>query len=182
MILFALWFFLPAGLANASPLIANKLSFLDKYKTPLDFGKTWHGKRIFGDNKTWRGLLFGIFIGVMTVWLQQFLYSGFGWIQTISQDINYNTVNPLILGSLLGAGAMLGDAAESFIKRQMDVAPGDSWFPFDQLDYIVGGLLLGSIAVVLSWQQYAVITIIWFSLHLISVYIGFLIGVRDKPV
>ena len=56
---FALWFFLPAGLANGAPVIANKVPLINKWITPLDFGKTWGGKRIFGSNKTWRGLVVG---------------------------------------------------------------------------------------------------------------------------
>ena len=52
----AFWFILPAYVANASAkLIGGGI--------PVDFGKTWKdGKRILGDGKTWRGLLFGAFM------------------------------------------------------------------------------------------------------------------------
>ena len=181
-ILFALWFFLPAGLANTAPVAAKHIPYLKDFKTPLDFGKHWRNKRILGDNKTWRGLLFGIVIGVVVVWIQQLCYSNFHWAHQISQDVDYNALNPIILGSLFGAGALLGDAIESFFKRQAHVAPGESWFPFDQSDYILGALLASSLVVTLSLQQYVVIFVIWFCMHLLSVYVGYILGVRDKPI
>ena len=32
--------------------------------TPVDFGRSWHGKRILGDGKTWCGLVGGCSAGV----------------------------------------------------------------------------------------------------------------------
>ena len=51
-ILFALWFFAPAGLANAAPVFANKIPRSDWLAVPLDFGKSLRGRRIFGDRKS----------------------------------------------------------------------------------------------------------------------------------
>ena len=55
----AFWFFLPAGIANMSPVLASRISWLKSWDTPLDFGKSFRGKPIFGKNKTWRGIVFG---------------------------------------------------------------------------------------------------------------------------
>ena len=49
-ILFALWFFLPAGIANVAPIFAAKWRLLESLNKPLDFGQTFRGKRIFGYN------------------------------------------------------------------------------------------------------------------------------------
>ena len=182
MILFALWFFLPAGLANSAPLLANRIPWLRNFKTPLDFGRHWRGKRLLGNNKTWRGLLFGIAIGIATAWLQQILFNNFAWAQTISQDVDYSSINVIALGGLLGAGALLGDALESFFKRRISIDPGESWFPLDQADYIVGGLLASSLVVSLTLQQYIIVFVIWFCLHLLSVYTGYILGVRERPI
>jgi CDP-2,3-bis-(O-geranylgeranyl)-sn-glycerol synthase len=48
----------------------------------------------------------------------------------------------LSLGFLLGLGAMAGDAAKSFFKRRLGIAPGHPWIPFDQIDFQIGALLL----------------------------------------
>lgn len=180
-LLFSLWFFLPAGLANGAPVLASKLPFLKKFKTPIDYGAHYRGKRILGNNKTWRGLLAGILTAIITVVIQVYIYNHWSFVRDISL-IDYSSLNPWLLGFLLGFGALFGDAAESFIKRQVDVASGESWFPFDQLDYVVGGLFFSSLVVSLSFRYYVLIAIVWFCLHLLSVYGGYLIGWRDKPI
>lgn len=180
-IIFALWFFLPAGLANASPVIANRIPIVNRLKTPLDFGKSYRGKPLFGKNKTWRGLLAGILIATVTVVLQKWLYANSVWLQSTITLVDYSTVN-LWLGPLLGAGALLGDAAESFIKRQLGVESGDPWFPFDQIDYIIGGILTSSLVVLLPGYINVTILLVWFGMHLTWSYVGFLLGLKDKPI
>lgn len=180
-IIFALWFFLPAGLANAAPVFANRIPYLNQWKTPMDFNKHFKGKRILGNNKTWRGFCFGIFVALLTIALQKYFYANSEWLQANIKILNYSDVS-LGLGVLLGAGALIGDAAESFCKRQANVASGEAWFPFDQLDYIVGGLLLSSLVVTLQPIYSFFILFTWFCLHLISSYIGYLFGLKEKPL
>jgi CDP-2,3-bis-(O-geranylgeranyl)-sn-glycerol synthase len=88
----------------------------------------------------------------------------------------------VVLGGLLGFGALTGDAVESFIKRQLKINSGQSWFPFDQLDYIFGGILLSSLLVQLAWYVYAWVIVLYFGIHLLTVYVFYKLGVRDKPI
>ncbi len=179
---FALWFFLPAGIANVSPIFTTKIKFLSSLLKPLDFGMKYRGKRIFGDNKTWLGLIGGVIFGLIVIRLQKYGYNHSDWINTISGKINYNDPKILLLGPLLGFGALAGDATESFFKRQAGVKPGHSWVPFDQIDYIVGGLLLSLPIVILSWTNYLSILIVWVLIHLLSSYFGYLIGLKARPI
>jgi CDP-2,3-bis-(O-geranylgeranyl)-sn-glycerol synthase len=181
-LLFALWFFLPAGLANAVPVFAARLEGMRRWNTPMDSGKTFRGKRIFGDNKTWRGILAGILTACLTVAAQHWLAVNTSYIGFISGTVDYFSADILWLGPLLGIGALAGDALESFVKRQLGVDPGGSWFPFDQIDYIIGGLLLSLLFVRLELATYAVIFITWFLLHLLSVYLGYLLRIRSRPI
>jgi len=176
----AIWFFLPAGIANATPVFVNKIPVLNRWKTPLDFGRTYRGKRIFGANKSWRGVIWGAIIGGAAGWLIYQLNPPSS--PLIWEDAARPALFMTLLGSLLGTGALLGDAIESFLKRQKGVPAGHSWFPFDQLDYIVGGLLMSAILIQLTWQQYAVITLVWFGLHLISAYIGYRLKLKTTPI
>ncbi len=180
-ILFALWFFLPAGLANGAPVIANKLPIINKFKTPLDFGLHFRGKRLLGDNKTWRGLLFGVFVAVVVVLAQSVIYDNWSFVRSIS-SIDYTASSIWLLGFLLGFGALAGDAGESFIKRQMNIPSGERWFPFDQLDYVFGGLLLSSLYAPLALQEYVVVVVIWFGMHIIWAYIFYILGFKEKPI
>ena len=77
IVLAVLWFFLPAGLGNLAPILATKIPALKKYTYPLDFGRKFRKKRIFGDHKTIRGLVAGVIVGIATVYLQVILYNSF---------------------------------------------------------------------------------------------------------
>jgi CDP-2,3-bis-(O-geranylgeranyl)-sn-glycerol synthase len=167
----AILFFLPAGISNMSPVLANKIPGLNHWKTPLDFGKRYKGTRIFGDNKSLRGLVVGTVMGGVTA--------------VVVSKLNANTVvtvPPLTAGLLLGFGALMGDAIESFFKRRSGVKPGDSWFPFDQTDYILGGLLAIYPFVPLPLWVIATILVVYFGLHLVVAYLAYLLGLKDKPI
>ncbi len=167
----AILFFLPAGIANMSPVFANKLPLINRWETPMDFGYKWHGRRILGDNKRLRGIVIGTIMGGLTA--------------VIVSRLNVNTVitiEPFWAGCILGFGALLGDALESFFKRSRRIQPGQSWFPFDQTDYIIGGLL--SIYLFAQIPLWAITTIfvIYFGLHLLVAYLGYRLGLKDKPL
>jgi len=182
LILFALWFFLPAGIANMAPVFADRIPGLRSWTLPLDFGRKFRGKRIFGDNKTWRGLLLGIILATVTLGLQVWAFNHFYWAQDVANNINYFVFPTYILGPLFAIGALGGDALESFIKRQRGIKPGQSWFPFDQLDYIIGGLFASFWVIELTMEEYVAVIIVWFCLHLITNYIGYLLGIRKDKI
>ncbi|HSX05849.1 MAG TPA: CDP-archaeol synthase, partial [Candidatus Saccharimonadales bacterium] len=77
-ILFALWFFLPAALANGVPVLVVKIPGLAKLEAPMDFGLSYRGKRILGAHKTWRGFIAGVLTSILTLWLQQLAVAHFG--------------------------------------------------------------------------------------------------------
>lgn len=170
--LFALLFFLPAGFANAAPPIANKIPLLNRWKTPIDFGNTVRGKRALGKNKTWRGLVFGTLIGGTSAWLL-FPHIGGG----TGTDIEH-----FLIGSSIGFGALLGDAIESFFKRQRGIASGNAWLGFDQLDYVVGAILFSLPFIRFSLAEYAVVVVTFLGLHFVVSYFGYLLGFKDKPI
>lgn len=180
-ILFTLFFFLPAGVANSAPVIAAKIPGLKNFNQPIDFGLKFRGIRVFGDHKTIRGYLAGILISIVLVYIEKLIYMNSEFIQEISY-VDYSETNVFIFGFLLGFGALLGDSIKSFFKRRVGIKPGKSWFPFDQIDYILGGLLFISFYVNLPVQVYLYTLIVWFLLHLITVFIGYHLGIRKDPI
>lgn len=169
-------FFLPAGIANMSPVFANRVPLLNKWKTPLDFGKYYKGKRVFGDNKTWRGLIVGSIVAGLFSLLLNSLASGF-----VEVPIEFH-IGRFLFGIWIGLGALLGDAVESFFKRQRGVPSGHSWFPWDQIDYVLGAILFSIVIVREPIIVYMLTIGIYFSLHVVVSYIGFLLGLKDKPI
>jgi CDP-2,3-bis-(O-geranylgeranyl)-sn-glycerol synthase len=137
----ALWFFLPA-------FVANPMAVVFGGGTPVDFGRTLRdGERLFGDGKTWRGLvggtLSGALLGVLLSLPSDFIAPGSTW----SFGFPASTI-PASLALAFGAsavlafGALLGDLAGAFVKRRMHMARGTRAPGLDQYDFVVGGLLL----------------------------------------
>ena len=180
-ILFVFWFFAPAALANTAPIIAAKSPLLRKFSYPFDFYMKYHGKRILGDHKTIRGIVIGILVGVLAVYLQIVFYINIPFIQKMS-FVDYSSLNPVLLGLLESLGALLGDALKSFFKRQIGIPSGKSWFPFDQIDYTLGALVFTSFYIHLTPVQYLLAFFLWFLLHPIATFIGWTLGLKDAPI
>lgn len=139
-VLQVLYFFVPAYLANKSPvLVSRRFSAL---AVPIDRRWTLWGKRIHRDHKTWRGLLAGIITGTVAYELQGLTYAA-GFARDLA--LIDHTTHPLFPSLLLGFGTGVGDAVKSFFKRRIDIAPGKSWFVFDQLDFVVGAYVFVSV-------------------------------------
>ncbi|MBR2255593.1 MAG: CDP-archaeol synthase, partial [Candidatus Methanomethylophilaceae archaeon] len=49
--------FVPAMVPNSAAVVLGG-------GTKMDFGRTWRGKRIFGDGKSWRGFFGGALSGI----------------------------------------------------------------------------------------------------------------------
>ena len=119
MILFTcvttLYFLLPAYFSNGGGLLFGG-------GLPVDMGKSdSKGVRWIGDGVTWRGLVGGTAIGIFTGIIQglfgPYIISNFG--EFITTPIITNVPEGIIVGFLLGFGALLGDALGSFIKRRI---------------------------------------------------------------
>jgi CDP-2,3-bis-(O-geranylgeranyl)-sn-glycerol synthase len=178
----AVWIFLPAGVANMAPIFAARIPGLRQWNAPIDAGKTFRGRRIFGAHKTWRGLAAGMVVATVTLWLQQQLISQMADPLQFTGGLDYTALPTLVAGPLLGLGALGGDAIKSFCKRQLNIAPGTSWFPFDQIDYIVGGAIVLLPFIVLSAMQYIWLLLFWLAAHLVVSFIGYVLGLKEKPI
>lgn len=171
-ILFAILFFLPAGVANTTPPVANKIPGLKNWKTPMDLGLSFGGKRLLGPNKSWRGLVSGVVAAGLTAWL---LYPMLG-------DQVSSSPEHFIIGAALGFGALLGDAVESFFKRRQGIKSGEAWIGFDQLDYVIGSILFSLLFIRLPLADYLVVIAFYFVGHLVITYFGYRLHFKDKPI
>ena len=130
IILSAIYFILPAYVANMCPVFSAKLNF------PLG---TAISERWLGANKTWRGFYAG-YLGALVVLYVQYLL----FVKNIAQSfslLDYGEINIFLFAFLFGVGALVGDATKSFFKRRLNKKPGSPWFPFDQIDLVVGAVL-----------------------------------------
>ena len=118
----------------------------------MDGGLTFRGRRLFGENKTVRGfvvmpLATGLSFLLVSPWPRpagcracgHFVHSSYA-----------------ALGLLAGAGFMAGELPNSFVKRQLGIAPGSpadgpflrpAFFLVDRLDSALGALAALALAV-----------------------------------
>ena len=165
LILAALYFFLPAYGANMAPVFFKKIPILEQ---------AIH-KDLFGKNKTWRGLVLGVIFGTLIFYIQQTIYAK-GLLLFLAL-IDYSG-HSLFLGLTLAMGALLGDIIESYFKRINNIKPGKAWIPYDQLDFVIGALLLSSLLYTPSIEAIVVIVIASPLLHIIVNHIGYYFGIR----
>lgn len=178
---FVLWFFGPAGLANIAAFFSGKIPLIKKLNYPIDFRLTLRKKRILGNHKTIRGFIVAILFAIFGIWVQIFLYEHIRLLREIL-PINYSAIDPVTFGFLSGFGALAGDAVKSFFKRQFGYVPGQSWFPFDQIDYIIGGMIFTWLYIPLTFFQYILLFIVWFLIHPLFTFGGYLLKLRRKPL
>ncbi len=179
---FLIWLSLPAIFANIAPIPVSKIPLLKPYDAPMDFGKSFRGRRIFGSHKTWRGLIAGIVAATLGFWLQQLAVEHYTWAGGLTSQIDYAHLPTLILGPLFAIGTLGGDAIESFFKRQHGIPPGGGWFPWDQVDSVIGAAIVLLPFIVLTFWQYVLLIALMPVIHVISTHVGYWIGLKERPL
>jgi CDP-2,3-bis-(O-geranylgeranyl)-sn-glycerol synthase len=164
LIIQALYYFLPAYFSNMAPVIFRRINILPQ---PIN-------KSLFGTNKTWGGLLYAIILGTAIFSIQKLIHP---FLPSLS-ILNY-TQESLLLGFLLATGAILGDLIKSFFKRRLKKKPGTPWFPFDQLDLVVGALVLSAFVYMPDIKITITLFFITPILHFAANYIGFVLKLKS---
>ena len=126
-----------AGIINS---IFCKTNLLNKLKVPMDFNKKFiDKKRIFGDNKTWKGFLGYIFLNILFL-----ILFGFIWKLTKLEQLNFFYINNsntilynILIGFLIGLFYALFELPNSFFKRRLDIKPGKSIKGFKKVFFII---------------------------------------------
>lgn len=150
-----------------TPILTAKV--WPQWSSPIDGGKSLNGVRIFGDHKTWRGLITGMAMSQLA-YLLEIILTG----QVMA--------TPWYFGFLLGLGALGGDMVKSFFKRRVGVASGKSWFPWDQIDWVIGLIAIGVMWNILTFTDILVLLIIGLLLHLITKAIGYGIKINQSII
>src|SRR3954469_3403383 len=181
----ARWLFLPVGgawIAHAPVLRWDLLAGLHR---PMDGGRTLRGRRLFGDNKTWRGALVmssGVFAATLglhrSAWYRERLPAG------------VRDISPPLLAALLAIGTVGGELPNSLMKRQLGVAPGGQRTSvggvalslLDQGDFVFAiWLLLAPLWRMSPWQAldaFATVAVIHSGVNVV----GYAIGARTSPI
>jgi len=126
------------------------------FNVPIDFGKNFiDKKRIFGDNKTWKGLILSTILCALVsiIWGLICRYipiiGEHNWLYMYNENtILFN----VLVGALYGLAYALFELPNSFLKRRLDIKPGHTiktngikkkiFFIIDQIDSGIGTTLV----------------------------------------
>jgi CDP-archaeol synthase len=140
---------------------------------------------VFGDNKTWRGALM---MSSGTIGATATL-TRLGWFRG-KLPAELRDASPLAYGALLGAGVVLGELPNSFLKRRLGIAPGArqkslagmAIAVLDQGDFVLFSRLtlapLWRMSVRETLESFAVVA----AVHSAVNVVGYAIGARSSPV
>lgn len=174
LILSSLYFILPAYIANTFPVLLQWLPL----GQPI-------GKKLFGENKTWRGFYTAYLGALATLFLQFYLQKSgvFPSVSAISNSsiltastengyitplLDYENINLFLYAFAFGIGALTGDLIKSFFKRRLKIASGQPWIPFDQLDLVIGALIFLAPFYIPTWPVIITLIILTPILHLLA--------------
>ena len=146
-LLIAVYIAIPTYVANSTPVLLGDGAPIDRGRNFID------GRRILGDNKTDRGFVCGLLLGSVAALGEATLFA------------NYALVTVGIVASF---GALLGDLFGAFLKRRLDIPPGSPLPVVDQLDFIMGALLLSSPVLRITLGAAVILVIMTVPIHLIS--------------
>jgi CDP-2,3-bis-(O-geranylgeranyl)-sn-glycerol synthase len=180
---FLLGAFVLAGMAQTA-WFASPLS--RRFSQPIDGGATFRGRRVFGAHKTVRGFIVMIPAAAVT----------FAALAAAAGDPAAAGLWPLTiagyagLGACAGFGFMAGELPNSFLKRQLGVAPGErprhpvaaaAQFLLDRIDSGVGMLLAVSAVVVTPAVTWLLVLLVGPSIHWAFSVLMFHLGLKARP-
>jgi hypothetical protein len=132
----ATWLVLPVVLAGMGHVAVLKSNALSSLAVPIDGGARWRGRPVFGANKTWRGVVLMTGLTALASGTQAALARRNRWMSALDV-LQSARVNAWLTGALCGLTYCLAELPNSFVKRQLDIAPGARATRSSRLQYVV---------------------------------------------
>ena len=174
----------PVILAAIFHMIVVSYNWGKRLTYPMDHYKTFRGQRIFGQNKTYRGLVVMILASIAITYFYAFLVQISPSIASVNL-LTFEHHSPLFYGFLYGIGYVVGELPNSFFKRQLTISEGKSnsfvQRLIDQLDSVVVILLMLIYTSNFTWTHFWIGIVFYGLLHLSINYGLFLLKLRKEP-
>lgn len=130
--LYAIILFAPAFIANPGAVITGGHWVIDR-------GKTYKGKRILGDGKSWSGFIGGSLIGILSGIIIYYIVIV---LRIPYPDYGKNIIDAILVLIPMSFGSLLGDMSGSFIKRRIGMNRGARGSILDQWPFVIVSFLL----------------------------------------
>lgn len=169
--------FMPAFIANPSAVLTGG-------HLVIDGGRTWRGKRIFGDHKTWSGYIGGIASGTLVGLIINYAFY-FSGIKEVTFSGNFFLAAAMIIS--LSFFSMFGDLLGSFVKRRIGKKAGAETLLLDAYPFALSSLLLFYIIFwkealqIFPWEGIVAILAVTPLIHRGVNIVGHRLKVKDVP-
>jgi len=158
-LLIAIYIAVPAYVANSTPVLLGGGAPIDRGRRLID------GRRILGTNKTVKGFAYGLLLGSLAGLVEAVLFA------------NYALISVGVVASL---GALLGDLFGAFLKRRLDIAPGNPLPVVDQLDFILGAILFTYPLLNVTVGAVLILVIATLPIHLLSNAVAYMLRLKNR--
>lgn len=158
-LLIAIYIAVPAYVANSTPVVLGGGAPIDRGRRFID------GRRILGTNKTIKGFAYGLLLGSLAGLVEAVLFA------------NYALISIGVVASL---GALLGDLSGAFLKRRLDIAPGNPLPVVDQLDFILGAILFTHPLLNVTVGAVLILVIATVPIHLLSNVVAHMLRLKSR--
>lgn len=158
-LLIAIYIAVPTYVANSTPVLLGG-------GAPIDRGRDFIDRRpILGTNKTVKGFAYGLLLGS---------------IAALAEGVLFRNHVLVLAGMIASLGALLGDLFGAFLKRRLDIPPGHSLPVVDQLDFILGALLLTSPVLNVTAGAVLILVVATIPIHLFSNAVAYVLRLKKR--
>jgi CDP-archaeol synthase len=179
------YLFLPLLVGLALHGFSIKYDILSFLCRPIDRERKFRGKRIFGDNKTYRGVVVVSLGTAIGFGLQSLLLHRIDSVRSV-ELFDYAFFKSVAVGMAVGVAAMLSELPNSFIKRQFEIAPGTAakgwkaliFYVYDQIDFLLGAWLVLAIVVPITIERVLLSSGLLLVAHQLMSSVGYALGMR----
>jgi len=183
---------LPMIVGGIIHMVLIKLPILTPLLRPVDNGMCWSdGKRLFGDNKTWKGFVSMPVGTALAFVVLELLTESSAAIQDLCM-VDFQPDGILAsgwgVGLFLGLAYCLAELPNSFIKRRLEIPPGQNvsgakglfFMVIDQIDSSVGCALALLVVTEATLLDVAVVAALGGFFHYAFAVLLFYVGLKKQ--
>jgi len=186
-----LWILMPIVMAAVCNMLWVRLPFVRRINRPMDGNRCWtDGRPLLGSHKTWLGL-----VGMpawSAVWMLIFssLNARLSWASSLDlfASARWDLPEALVNGAVWGTGYVLAELPNSFVKRRLQIGPGQTArglkgiaFIFcDQADSVVGCLVTMHYFYQPSLAELLMLFVLGTAIHYLTNVLLYLLGLKKQ--